>query len=52
MTSYDFTPKTFGEFLKLNNLSLQDGILAVTKEYENLKGEDVNGKRADAKISQ
>jgi hypothetical protein len=42
MTSYDFTPKTFGEFLKINNLSLENGILAVTTEYLKLK-EGKNG---------
>jgi len=35
--SYDFSPKTFSEFLKVNNLSLQEGVLAVCEEYNKLK---------------
>jgi len=35
--NYDFTLKTFNEFLKINNLSIQDGIIATVNEYQRLK---------------
>ena len=43
MVTYDFTPKTFSEFLKINNLSIQDGIFAITNEYVKLKERKGNG---------
>ena len=35
--SYDFSCKTFGEFLKINGLSIEDGIIVVVNEYQRLK---------------
>lgn len=37
--SYDFSSKTFSEFLKINNLNLQDAVVAVVEEYSKLKNE-------------
>jgi len=40
MNEYDFTPKTFNEFLKINCLDLENGIIAVVNEYSKLKAEN------------
>jgi len=37
MNGYDFSPKTFNEFLATNKLDVQEAILAVSEEYQRLK---------------
>ena len=48
-TDYDFSPDTFSEFLKINNLNLEDGIIAVVSEYKKLKVE-LNGKLDEKRV--